>query len=47
MNRIGAGLGYRLTREALLKLVYQRSDYVSRPSDDDPQVLALQPHMPF
>ncbi len=47
LTRIEAGLGYRLTRESMVKLVYQRSDYASRSPQDDPHVLALQLHMVF
>lgn len=47
LNRIEVGIGYRLAREALVKAVYQRSDYQSRSASDDPHVLAVQLHMVF
>jgi hypothetical protein len=47
INRIEVGAGYRLAREAMLKLVYQYNDYQSRSSESDPQVMALQYHMVF
>jgi hypothetical protein len=47
INRIEVGAGYRLAREAMLKLVYQYNDYQSRTSESDPQVIALQYHMVF
>ncbi|MCH7859376.1 MAG: hypothetical protein IID14_06705 [Candidatus Marinimicrobia bacterium] len=47
LNRVEIGFGYRLAREALVKVVYQRSDYRSRSASDDPHVVALQLHMVF
>ncbi|MCH7939684.1 MAG: hypothetical protein IID13_08055 [Candidatus Marinimicrobia bacterium] len=45
--RLETGLGYRLSREAIVKLVYQKNDYRHGWRSADPQVLALQLHLAF
>ena len=45
--RLETGLGYRLSREAIVKLVYQKNKYKNGWRSADPQVLALQLHLAF
>lgn len=40
--RLETGVGYRLSREAIVKLVYQKNDYQYGWREVDPEVLALQ-----
>lgn len=49
LRRVELGLGYRLTREVLIKSVYQQNDYSSKyaPDRTDKKVIALQLHMVF
>ncbi len=45
--RLETGVGYRLSREAMVKLVYQKNDYQYGWRNADPEVLALQLHLVF
>ena len=47
LRRLETGLGYRLSREAIVKLVYQKNDYRHGWRSADPEVLALQLHLAF
>ncbi len=45
--RLETGVGYRLSREAMVKLVYQNNDCQYGWRNADPEVLALQLHLVF
>ena len=45
LRRIETGIGYRISRELLLKAVYQRYDYATYPGDS--HLVAVQLHMVF
>jgi hypothetical protein len=47
LNRVELGVGLRLSRESMVKCVYQYNDFETRSGADDPQVIALQYHMVF
>lgn len=47
LGRLEIGLGYRVSREMRIKLVYQHNDYADRVTADDPKVLVFQTHVVF